>query len=120
MPKPNNGTLRLPLKPVGLHSPEITASEPSDPVDPTATADSGTDAISISPIEASSAANPNEAPPGFVGVDQPDEAENKAATEDDGTADEEDGGGFWDYLFGKLQGFKEWIEGLADSSRDPG
>jgi hypothetical protein len=31
-PQPNNGTLRLPLKPIGLHSPETTPEEPADPV----------------------------------------------------------------------------------------
>lgn len=31
-PAPNNGTLRLPLKPVGLHKPEETPEEPADPV----------------------------------------------------------------------------------------
>jgi hypothetical protein len=122
-PKPNNGTLRLPLKPVGFHGPETTTSEPLDPVDPIATADPSTDTISISPIEASSGADPNVVPPSFVGVHQPDDADDKAATEDDSNAtsdEEEKGGGFWDYLFGKLDGFKEWLEGLADSGRDPG
>ena len=32
MPKPNNGTLRLPLQPIGLHSPETVIEEPADPV----------------------------------------------------------------------------------------
>ncbi|RSL75428.1 hypothetical protein CEP51_010871 [Fusarium floridanum] len=31
-PAPNNGTLRLPLKPVGLHKPEEKPEEPADPV----------------------------------------------------------------------------------------
>ncbi|KAK6859873.1 pyrophosphatase/phosphodiesterase [Apiospora arundinis] len=30
-PKPNNGTLRLPLKPIGLHDPESAIEEPADP-----------------------------------------------------------------------------------------
>ncbi|PTD03688.1 putative pyrophosphatase/phosphodiesterase [Fusarium culmorum] len=30
-PAPNNGTLRLPLKPVGVHKPEDTPEEPEDP-----------------------------------------------------------------------------------------
>lgn len=33
-PKPNNGTLRLPLKTIGLHSPETSPEEPSDPPPP--------------------------------------------------------------------------------------
>ncbi|KAL5325226.1 hypothetical protein ACEPPN_006350 [Leptodophora sp. 'Broadleaf-Isolate-01'] len=31
VPKPNNGTIRLPLKPVGVHTPETSLDEPSDP-----------------------------------------------------------------------------------------
>ncbi|CAM1501806.1 Fc.00g037900.m01.CDS01 [Cosmosporella sp. VM-42] len=31
-PKPNNGTLRLPLKPIGLHNPGDTPETPEDPV----------------------------------------------------------------------------------------
>jgi hypothetical protein len=31
-PKPNNGTLRLPLKPIGTHKPEDTPEVPEDPV----------------------------------------------------------------------------------------
>ncbi|KAI1044467.1 hypothetical protein LB505_007022 [Fusarium chuoi] len=30
-PSPNNGTLRLPLKPIGVHKPEDTPEEPADP-----------------------------------------------------------------------------------------
>ncbi|KAF4986416.1 hypothetical protein FGRMN_10841 [Fusarium graminum] len=37
-PSPNNGTLRLPLKPVGVHQPEDTPGEPEDP--PTAPTES--------------------------------------------------------------------------------
>ncbi len=122
-PNANNGTLRLPLKPLGLHSPETAASEPSDPVGPTATTDPGTDVISISPIEASSAADPNEVAGGFVGVDPVDEGVEESPVEGDDkekAASEGDNGGFWNYLFGKLEGFKEWISGLSDSGGDSG
>jgi hypothetical protein len=114
-PRPNNGTLRLPLKPVGLHSPETAPSDPLDPVDPTATTDPGTDAISISPIETSSAADPNEVPPSFVGVDPVDEVGDK-----DSGADEEVKQGFWDYLFGKLEDFIEWFPGIGDQGEGSG
>ncbi len=40
-PKPNNGTLRLPLKPIGLHSDQSTSSEEDHP-----------DLIDSSPAEA--------------------------------------------------------------------
>lgn len=32
-PKPNNGTLRLPLKPIGLHSDKHTSTEDDHPPD---------------------------------------------------------------------------------------
>jgi hypothetical protein len=51
----------------------------------------------------------------LVGVDPPNETNDKAATDQE----EEEGGGFWDYVLGKLEGFKEWVDGFADSGRDP-
>lgn len=137
IPKPNNGTLRLPLQPIGFHSPETTGAEPLDPIDPTATMGSEDNAISVSPIEASSAADPNEARPSFVGVDPVDEVGDKTAVGDGSKmADEEeeegkkgggeeeekeeDEGGFWDYLLGKLEDMKEWMAGLIESGGDQG
>jgi len=103
-----------------LHSPETAASEPIDPVDTTATTDPETGIISISPIEASSAADPGEVTPGFVGVDPVDEVGKKPPVEGDkgNGADEEVKQGFWDYLFGKLEGFLDWIPGVGDSDGD--
>lgn len=37
-PAPNNGTQRLPLKPIGMHKPEDTPAVPDDPVKTTAPA----------------------------------------------------------------------------------
>lgn len=57
-PKPNNGTLRLPLKPIGLHSDEPTSSEqdhPDLPADTTSIEDSTTETnapkLAEAPIE---------------------------------------------------------------------
>ncbi|KAJ8069301.1 hypothetical protein OCU04_002961 [Sclerotinia nivalis] len=104
-PKPNNGTLRLPLKPIGLHSPDTYPPEPADPEPVPSKLDSPTNGtlsispieassaadpepvpskldsptngtLSISPIEASSAADPNVVPPHMVGVDTPEDSED--------------------------------------------
>ncbi|KAK8008902.1 type I phosphodiesterase/nucleotide pyrophosphatase [Apiospora marii] len=76
-PKPNNGTLRLPLKPVGLHDAEPAIEEPEDPETTTssqATVASAATAVSTSSTEQVTAAtttdtaqNPASTPP--VGVD---------------------------------------------------
>jgi hypothetical protein len=137
-PNPNNGTLRLPLKPVGLHSPETAVEEPEDPANAsTSTNEPGTDAISISPIEASSAADPNVVPPQMVGVDPPATSEvtkidstdkpvptetiastekpasTETSTNDGEKSDEDDEEeayeSYLSNLLGKLNGFKDWL-----------
>ena len=47
-PKPNNGTLRLPLKPVGLHESGNTVEQPADPVSSyTLTSTSSTEMVTL-------------------------------------------------------------------------
>lgn len=46
-PSPNNGTLRLPLKPIGVHKPEDTPEEPEDP--PTASKESARPTVGDEP-----------------------------------------------------------------------
>ncbi|KAG9231577.1 alkaline-phosphatase-like protein [Amylocarpus encephaloides] len=140
-PKPNNGTLRLPLKPVGQHSPETTPEEPDDPpapltvtpissvsssmspfvVPPTAASEPGDVApnvTSISPIEASSAANPNVRPPSAVGVDILDEPNvDRPVVGDDSTLTEEEKS-FWSWFQDKLDKVKGWLGGFADNSTE--
>ncbi|KAL3417171.1 ectonucleotide pyrophosphatase/phosphodiesterase family member [Phlyctema vagabunda] len=148
-PRPNNGTLRLPLKPVGLHSPDTTPVEPLDPEPAPASAtedganvisispieassaadpdvvpptlvgvdetDEGANVISISPIEASSAADPNVVPPHFVGVDETDDASVDRPVVDDEGSMSDDEKSFWDWLQGKLDGFKGWLGDVTES-----
>lgn len=122
-PKPNNGTLRLPLKPIGLHSPDTSPLEPSDP-EPTPSQlespkngtllSNGT--LSVSPIEASSAADPNVIPPHMIGVDSPAGLEDSnidrpVVGDDSGmTQDEKD---WWAWFKGQLDDFKGWISDLT-------
>ncbi|KAI1108443.1 alkaline-phosphatase-like protein [Nemania sp. NC0429] len=49
-PIPNNGTLRLPLKIVGLHSDEIVLEQPEDPVTSSTSEAAATGVMSILPI----------------------------------------------------------------------
>lgn len=133
-PNPNNGTIRLPFKPVGLHSPEtatpevvdpvetITTVEPTRTVESTPTVEPEADAISISPIEASSAADPNVVPPVMVGVDPAEEVPERPVVEDGGQHSDEGNGreNLWDYFAGKLEDFKEWFGELVDGQKPKG
>ncbi|KAI3321657.1 Phosphodiest-domain-containing protein [Xylariaceae sp. AK1471] len=65
-PMPNNGTLRLPLKVVGLHNDEIVLEQPEDPVPTSKTEDVATGMMSILPISISSS---TKKPTASVGVD---------------------------------------------------
>lgn len=121
-PKPNNGTLRLPLKTVGVHTDENAPETPSDPVPlnhaappPAHTDENAIDAvISISPIEASSAADPLVKPPHFVGVDIPEKIGNDNVSVERPVVDDEkkkeDGGmDFLAWMKKKLDGVKDWL-----------
>ncbi|TVY57295.1 putative pyrophosphatase/phosphodiesterase [Lachnellula cervina] len=115
-PKPNNGTLRLPLKPVGIHTPETTPEDPSDPEpSPSPASDAGSDAIiSISPVEASSAADPNVVPPTMIGVDQPAEVTVDRPVVGDETEVAAEDKKFFDWIKGKLGEVKDWFKDLGN------
>lgn len=125
-PKPNNGTLRLPLKPVGFHTPDTAVEEPSDPPSPSlspapspAQEEDANAVISISPIEASSAADPNVMPPVVVGVDSPDVGVDRPVVEDTGNEeDNEDDEDFLEWIKKKLDGVKGWFNGFIGSDKD--
>lgn len=74
-PSPNNGTLRLPLKPVGLHDSTPAIDVPSDPVTsytitPTPTiVPSSTKSLGVDPVATGGVTNPVNVDP--VGVDPP-------------------------------------------------
>ncbi|PBP21765.1 Phosphodiest-domain-containing protein [Diplocarpon rosae] len=138
-PKPNNGTLRLPLKPIGTHASGSTTEEPSDPdpslatvspsqaaapsntaptapetQSPSPVSEPGPDAVlSISPIEASSAADPAELSPALVGVDPPAlpfPERPVVADESTATQDEQD---FWAWFNERLDKMKGWFGELV-------
>jgi hypothetical protein len=104
-PLPNNGTLRLPLTPVGLHSDEDAPSVEA-PVDPPASSPSGTSGT-MSPIPSGTAlkhpspATESSAPP----TQRPD-------------SDDEAGPTWWGTLWDKFEGLKDWATDIFDTVKD--
>ncbi|RAL68569.1 hypothetical protein DID88_007292 [Monilinia fructigena] len=103
-PKPNNGTLRLPLKPIGLHSPDTFPPEPADSEPTPLKLDVPTNGtLYISPIEASSVVDPNVVPPHLV--DRPVVEDESSMTED--------AKNWWLWFKGQLDDFKGWVSDLS-------
>ncbi|CAG8974996.1 hypothetical protein HYALB_00011180 [Hymenoscyphus albidus] len=131
-PNPNNGTIRLPFKTVGLHSSEPTPQELVDPPPPTTpspsvplsstsssmtasqTADAGLDGvISISPIEVDPVPDSNVYSPDVVpvGVDHVDEANvDRPVVGDDSVVSEGEKKNFWSWLTDKFESVKTWLK----------
>ena len=98
-PLPNNGTLRLPLQPIGLHSDEDVPvlGHPLDP--PTSTfASAFTSAIPQSTPSAT------DAPANTADTDTEDDVENQPA--------------WWKAFWGKMHDFKDWAEDMAEAVKD--
>ncbi|KAL2023564.1 hypothetical protein VTK56DRAFT_2172 [Thermocarpiscus australiensis] len=133
-PAPNNGTLRLPLKPVGLHSDEHAGPDtPADPVEinskSTSQSPAPTKSILVSPVSATSVA-PGPTKP--VGVDepapQPQPTEQGSGTSGDGDSDSDSGDGsaigkvessvknFWDWFTGKVSTWWGKVTGHGQGS----
>jgi hypothetical protein len=112
-PQPNNGTLRLPLKPVGLHSdPDSPPLE--TPPDPSPVASDGDD--KGDPTNPSTPPQPIETfpesaeIPAPIGIDNPDGGTPRPVVEDENQMDEMEKDKnqlkeFWDYILGKITGF---------------
>ncbi|KAI2674440.1 hypothetical protein DTO006G1_5533 [Penicillium roqueforti] len=107
-PLPGNGTLRLPLKPVGLHSDE-NAPVLDTPPDPPA---------QTSPIAGpSQPAYPQPSPPQRKPprpAPRPTTAAN-APPATDYQSDDEKGSTWWGTVWHKLDDFKNWAGGVADA-----
>jgi hypothetical protein len=155
-PRPNNGTIRLPFKTVGLHAPEQSKPESEDthfsaattPSSSPTPASSETTAganniISISPIEATPASDPNvvgvgeprpsspinvdkpnnqdqqEDGKGKVEVSEPTNGDSRPTVSDEGTTKSEDEkGGFAKWLKEQVEKMKGWIHGIVDGVKD--
>ncbi|KAL1302457.1 hypothetical protein AAFC00_002849 [Neodothiora populina] len=145
-PKPNNGTLRLPLKPVGLHREGPTVDVPDDPpvmsdapttpdssTLPTATVSLTTPSLSEA-LDNTEQSTPSQA---LQATEAPNDTEESAPSESMDTEDVpdlatptrpvvNDGGDvessdrnfnhWWDWVKGKLDGAKDWATGLLDKT----
>ncbi|KAG9258555.1 alkaline-phosphatase-like protein [Emericellopsis atlantica] len=90
-PRPNNGTLRLPLKPVGTHKPEDTPEVPEDPVPQTPTAAEATEESRPTlPGEASPSPGPSDQEGGEEGGHEEEEGGDKTDSKDGDTNNDQD------------------------------
>ncbi|KAL7621378.1 hypothetical protein AAE478_008700 [Parahypoxylon ruwenzoriense] len=110
---PNNGTLHLPLKIVGLHDPETVLEEPADPVPSETKETPVTSTTSVLPIETSPVAAK---PSPTVVVDPPaHEPEEQSPPPDDESEDDDDddetGGSWWENAW-------DWVKDKFDSLID--
>ncbi len=108
-PKPNNGTLRLPLKPVGLHSDASALTEELPDDFPSSSREKTSSASGGSPIN----------------VDEPQPEPTRPVVSDTLKSDEKEKAEkeialWWASLIGKLQAAKQWAEGLFSSSSKNG
>jgi hypothetical protein len=79
--------------------------------------DAGADAVmSISPIEASSAADPSVVPPAIVGVDPADETTPEKPTISDVPMNDTDQS-FWDWFNSRLDKLKGWFDEITKSDK---
>ncbi|KAI4593474.1 hypothetical protein KJ359_009365 [Pestalotiopsis sp. 9143b] len=136
-PIANNGTLRLPLKTVGLHEPETVLGDPEDPETNAATEESTPVDVSTSPVETGSAVESAQQPPETVGVDPvaaqpsatvgidpvesqiPQEpevpAEGNTGENDDTPKEFKSWQDYWDWLTGKVDDLWNKLTSSGDS-----
>ncbi|KAK6005085.1 hypothetical protein QM012_007864 [Aureobasidium pullulans] len=133
VPKPNNGTLRLPLKPIGLHESMPPKEIPEDLPEDGISSGSSDESISTSYTStASTGASSYEAAETTSTLTQasrPTIVTTDAATpsrpviHNDVSQEDEDQNGkdtnlWWDWVKGKLDGAKDWATGLYDTVSD--
>ncbi|KAI0531891.1 alkaline-phosphatase-like protein [Xylaria digitata] len=125
-PVPNNGTLRLPLKVVGLHNDEEVLEQPEDPVPTSTSEDVATGMMSILPISTPSSTHrpttssavadepkrPTRPPkPEKSEGPQPSETPEQEASGEPENPDESKGSSWWDP-------FKETLDWVKDQFND--
>ncbi|GCB27786.1 uncharacterized pyrophosphatase/phosphodiesterase C725.05c [Aspergillus awamori] len=102
---PNNGTMRLPLKTIGLHSDEDTPTLASVPDPPVSSTTATMTPTMLPSAETSSFASPTETAP-------------EAQPEPDPESEDEKGPTWWGTLWDKLQEAKEWATDIFDTVKD--
>ena len=112
IPNPSNGTLRLPLKPVGLHDSDVPDAEDPVPVTGIAQAQPKTSTAHAAPEET------------YAGGDQPDtkldssgSAENAKQTEEENSDGQEK---WYDFFKDRLEAAKEWANSVLENLKSSG
>jgi len=139
-PKPNNGTLRLPLKPVGLHSdgPASNVETPADPPLSTSTSSSVHKLPTTSPVSRPVGVDVPEVIPTRPAIedgekptpddkekddkDDKDDQEDKDDKDDkddkEDSDDEEETPDWWHNFVDKIKKFKEWATSLFEGKKE--
>jgi predicted AlkP superfamily pyrophosphatase or phosphodiesterase len=116
-PHPNNGTLRLPLIPEGLHDDE-DAPNLETPHDPPQ------EARPVDEIKPGHMERPNQGPPVKPGVNLDDSKANDATEiQPDEEADKQKGdeaSSWWDTVHDQLEKAKEWAKNIIDKFKSHG
>lgn len=135
-PIPNNGTLRLPLSPVGLHDSESPLEELPDPAETPTNDNDGqmaTGMMSILPVETYSLTSEEDLATGLVSIlpvetssqgetdPTDDEAETQPVSDDDDDDDEGDDSkhwweNAWDWVSDKFDSLVGTIKGSEEGS----
>lgn len=132
-PMPNNGTLRLPLRPVGVHqSPDTGLDTPSDPDDTASsattvssetTASKSTKPVLVNPVSTAARASGTSLPSTLVDTSIPGPSPTNDGGSGDGKGKEAGNGNeddsedddavqsFWDWLTGKVDELWDKITG---------
>lgn len=115
-PLPNNGTMRLPLQPVGLHSDEDApiVDKPADP--PISSA-----SMSVIPSQTTTPASTSSEVPATALLAQPTSpSENEPSSEpqNEPESDDEQGPTWWGTLWSKVEEIKEWATDMIETVKD--
>lgn len=122
VPMPNNGTYRLPMRPVGLHEPGAELDTPHDPVTSyTVTSTTETPAVATASVSNPVGVDPVDASPtpsNAIGVDPP----KSKPTGEPEPGDNEGGSSskvheFWDWVTDKWH--KVWDKISGSKGSDP-
>jgi len=116
-PKPNNGTLHLPLKPTGLHS--DTPEEPTPPDEPTTPVKPASPEKPSLPAKHASPDDPTFPPkhtgPEVISDQQTTAGEMAAETEEQKKEAKEELNKFWSYIKAKMKAAQEWANKVIAS-----
>ncbi|GFF33631.1 uncharacterized pyrophosphatase/phosphodiesterase C725.05c [Aspergillus udagawae] len=114
-PLPNNGTLRLPLQPVGLHSDQAApvVDKPADPPISSATV-SLVSSLTMTPASTSSRVSST----ALVLPISPSENESSSEPQNQPESDDEQGPTWWGTLWSKVEELKNWASDIIETVKD--